>query len=216
MKMLSKSPAASVAGGVRSRLQTALLIGLIISLCAAFLGFSDECESIRENVLRLHILANSDSPQDQTLKVQVRDRLLTDSAHLYTGAMSEAEAADRARSALPLLRASAEAEIAARGYSYPVSVTVGPAYFGTREYEDFTLPAGEYEAVRVVIGKGAGKNWWCMMFPALCLPAAAKDEPGLDDVFSESQQEIVKNAPKYEFRFKTLEIIEDLKKRFSK
>ncbi|MCI8496647.1 MAG: stage II sporulation protein R [Clostridiales bacterium] len=188
----------------------------IIAICAflfatlvSFTGFAQQCEGIRESVVRLHVLANSDSDADQTLKLQVRDRVLRETKGLFSEAQGEADALQRARDALPLIQKAAEDEIALRGYDYPVTVEIGQSCFNTRTYEEVTLPAGRYDAVRILIGDGAGKNWWCVMFPPMCVPAASESEE-LSDVLDAEQMEIVGNADRYEVKFKTLEIIEEI------
>ena len=96
-----------------------------------------------------------------------------------------------------------------RDSDYPVKVEIGQSYFNTRTYDEVTLPAGQYDAVRILIGEGEGKNWWCVMFPPMCVPAASESEE-LSDVLSADQMEIVQNAECYEVKFKTLEIIEEI------
>ena len=195
--------------------QPLLCIGLIVVLATGMCRFSARCERIRTSVLRLHILANSDSDEDQALKLQVRDRLLEESAELFESVQNETEAADAARAHIGLLQDIAEAEIEQCGYAYPVTIEVGPAHFDTRNYEDVTLPAGDYTAVRVLIGEAAGKNWWCVMFPAMCLPAASEQKE-LSEVLNDEELDIVSNRPQYEVRFKIVEVYESLKNRLKK
>lgn len=193
----------------RRKWQTAVLCGLIFSILLSMTGFEAQCGQIRESLLRLHIIANSDSPEDQALKLKVRDRLIQDGALLLDGATNEEEAAAMAEEVLGQLQASARDEILKQGYDYPVSVTVGKAWFDTRVYDQVTLPAGEYDALRVVIGSGQGKNWWCVMFPPMCLPAAGEEEE-LSGVLDEGAMDIVEGGDKYEFKFKVVEIYEQI------
>lgn len=155
-------------------------IALLASLLAVFLvcAFPMRVQSkLADKLTRLHVLANSDSQEDQTLKLQVRDAVL---------AASEGETV-LDTPLLEKLERAAQAEVRQRGYDYPVTVTREYYYFDTREYENFSLPAGYYDAVRVVIGEGAGKNWWCVIYPPLCAGMCQQDwetvarEAGLTD-----------------------------------
>lgn len=195
--------------------ELAVLAGLIFSILLSVAGFDARCESIRGRVLRLHVLANSDSDADQALKLKVRDRLLETGDSIFTGAGSEKEAAELAKLHLPELQAAAEEVIRENDYSYPVRIEVGPSDFNTRVYDDFTLPAGRYEAVRVLIGEAKGKNWWCVMFPPVCLPAAEKTDE-LSEVLDSDQMNIVQNPEHYEIRFKTVEVYEEVKAKIQK
>ncbi len=124
---------------------------------------------ISASVLRLHIVANSDSGFDQTVKLQVRDRILTDCGFLFAGSPSAAESAARAREYAGVIRQTAQAELRRQGFLYPVSVQVGDCRFPTKDYGGVRLPAGCYTAVNIKIGAAAGRNWWCVMYPPLCL-----------------------------------------------
>ena len=185
-----------------------VLFGLFCAVLFSMLGFTAVCESIPDEVLRLHILANSDSEADQALKLRVRDRLLEESASLMDGASTREEALAAVETILPALREAAQDEVYRAGYSYPVTAELTEMYFPTREYEDVTLPAGRYEALRVTIGEGEGHNWWCVLFPALCLPAA-QDSAALGDVLSAEQLGVVECG--YEVRFKAVELYEQLR-----
>lgn len=152
--------------------EKALATGLLLAILFSFTGFAARCEDLSQRVLRLHVLANSDSEEDQALKLEVRDRILQESAGLLDGVQTKEEAEVHVQQAMPQLLAAAQDEVARQGYSYPVTMELGPSSFGTRVYEDVTLPAGTYQALRIKIGKAEGHNWWCVLFPSLCLPAA--------------------------------------------
>jgi len=188
----------------------AIAFGLIFSLMLCFVRFDADCEQIRGSVLRLHVLANSDSDEDQALKLKVRDKLLIEADSLFADDSTEEEALSVAKENLSLLQKVAEDEIAENGYDYGVKVEIGEAYFNTRVYDTFTLPAGNYEAVRVLIGEAKGKNWWCVMFPPVCIPAAMPDA-SISDVLDENQTDIVENSNSYQIRFKTVEVFEKAK-----
>ncbi len=188
-------------------IEKALLMGLVLTAAVTFSGFAGVCEALPEEVLRLHVLANSDSQEDQALKLQVRDRILEESASLMDGVSDKKDALRAAEKAIPALEEAARDEIREQGYSYPVSIAVEKVYFPTREYGDTTLPAGKYDALRVVIGSGEGQNWWCVLFPALCLPAA-EDTPELGEVLTPGEMDAVQGGQKYEVRFKLWEAYE--------
>ena len=159
------------------------LIALIFTVISA-LSFENSCEGIREKVLRLHVIAASDSVADQSLKYAVRDELLRDGESIFRGSETVIQAEEKISDSLDFLKKSAENTLKKSGCDYPVNVILERTYFPTRQYENITLPAGYYKAVKVIIGEGKGKNWWCVMFPPMCLPAAAKDSPDLSSILS--------------------------------
>lgn len=146
-----------------------LLLVLALSVFTGLFLYADAMQDdVAQKVLRLHVLANSDSEADQALKLAVRDRILKESRHLFSACASPAESKAIFLQERERLTKAAEDEIATGGFSYPVSLCLETAYFPMRSYDGLTLPAGEYEAVRVSIGDAEGKNWWCVMFPPLC------------------------------------------------
>ena len=178
--------------------ELALLAGLAAVLLTGALSLGEQT-ALSEKVVRLHVLANSDSQEDQELKLRVRDRVLAE-----TEALLEASAD----------RKEAE-EIAESGYDYPVSVRLEETAFPTRTYDGFTLPAGEYLALRVLIGASEGQNWWCVVFPPLCA-AASEDvaETALAAGLSEDQVGLITEENRgYELRLKSVELWEKLKAR---
>lgn len=191
--------------------EKAVLIGLVLSvLIGSFTAFAGECDSVRSHVLRLHILANSDSEQDQTLKLKVRDRILEEAGHLFEDAENLADAESNAQSSLELVRSIAEEEVREQGFDYPVSAELCNMFFDTRRYDGVTMPAGRYDAVRITIGEAKGHNWWCVLYPPMCLPAAQPRQE-LEEALSESEVELVTSEPKYEIRFACVELIERIK-----
>lgn len=196
------------------RLEISVLIAFVFSVLLSITALNTECAEIRSSVLRLHVLANSDSEQDQALKLKVRDRLLKVSEDLYSHAETKEEAVRETNANLTLLQKEAQKVVASNGFDYPVSVALENTYFTTRSYGDITLPAGNYQALRVVIGEGEGHNWWCVMFPPLCISAASEDEVQLSDVLSAEQMELVESDG-YEVRFKCVELYEELMNYFS-
>lgn len=190
--------------------EKALASSVFLALLFNFASFQTKCETISEKVLRIHILANSNSKEDQELKLKVRDKILEHSKYKFSSAQNKDEAVLLSQDSLQEIKQIAENEIQTLGYSYPVEIEFVKMYFTTRRYEDITLPAGNYDAVRIIIGQGKGKNWWCVMFPAICL--GSSDDPNkLDAVFNEDEKNIINSEKKYEFKFKCVEIYEKYK-----
>lgn len=194
-------------------IEISALIALIFTVISA-LSFESSCEGIREKVLRLHIIAASDSVTDQSIKYAVRDELLRDGESIFSGSETVIQAEEKIGDSLDFLRESAQSALRRLGCDYPVTVTLGRAYFPTREYESITLPAGYYKAVKVIIGEGKGKNWWCVMFPPMCLPAAVKDSPDLSALLSDKENEIITGGQKYEIKFWFVEKYYEMKEKF--
>lgn len=194
-------------------LEKSLCLAMILTVLLSFTGFTASCEDIPNRVLRLHVLANSDSEQDQALKLKVRDRILTESAGMLDNITNKSQAEASVKTKLPQLKIAAEDEVKKQGYDYPINVELTNMYFTTREYDTVTLPAGQYDALRITIGEGKGHNWWCVIFPPMCLPAAEKPEE-LDDVLNENQLQIVEGKGEFEVKFLTLEWYEQIKSYF--
>lgn len=192
------------------RFECAVAIGLVVSiLITSFSGFAKECDDIRQEVVRLHILANSDSDTDQELKLSVRDAVLAGTSQLFTQSENRLQAETLAAGELDDIRRIAQEEIQRQGYDYDVSVRIINRYFNTRQYDNFTMPAGRYDAVQLEIGEGAGKNWWCVMFPPMCVPAASEQSATpLEDQILELGQ-----SPRYVPAFAVVEAIEAIQDR---
>lgn len=192
-----------------SRWAKAAAGGLLLTLLFQFCGFAACCDGIRQQVVRVHILANSNSEEDQALKLKVRDAVTKEGADLLDGTETAAEAREKIAAALPTLQAAAQTCVYQNGYGYTVNVEVTNMYFATRTYDSGTLPAGYYDAVRFTIGEGQGHNWWCVMYPPLCVSAAA-DPDSLQNALTEDQTHIAQNAPRYQVRLKVVEWWEQL------
>ncbi|MCL2088703.1 MAG: stage II sporulation protein R [Oscillospiraceae bacterium] len=187
------------------KIELAVIIGVAISLLTFNLGaFAKECDQIRSSVLRLHVLANSDSKEDQELKEEVRDRILSDTRGMFDNAEDLGDAGRQAQQAIDAVRKTAEELLAEKGIDYSVEVGMTNMYFPTRTYDNLTFPAGNYDALRVTIGSGSGQNWWCVLYPPLCVPASSSRK-SISDVLSSEQDKIVKSNPKYEVRFAIVE-----------
>ena len=195
-------------------IEIALLIGLAVFLASGGLALRAQSQ-LAERVVRLHVLANSDGQEDQALKLLVRDRVLARATELLTQARDRTEAEALLRAELPELEALAVRELRANGCAYPVTAELADTEFPTREYDSFTLPAGEYLALRVVIGEGAGRNWWCVVFPPLCTAASA-DVPAaaLAAGLTEDQVGLITEEDRgYVLKFKAVEWWEELRVR---
>ncbi len=194
----------------------AVVFAAVFAAGACSVGaFAYNCSRVRSDVLRMHVIANSDCSADQQLKLMVRDAVLERGAQLFDGTVTADEARRKIEPHKAELEAAAREVIERAGYDYPVSVNVVNEYFATRCYGSLTMPAGRYTAVKVVIGEGAGHNWWCVMFPPLCLPAAQDRGGNLDAFFDDGELKVVESSGRYEPRFKIIEIIEKLKKKTS-
>ena len=180
----------------------------VIAAVFSVVSFASGCAEVRRDVLRLHVVGASDSEFDQSLKLKVRDAVLEKGGELFDGTVTADEAEKIITPRIDELKAVAEEVLKENGCDYKVDIQVGEEYFTTRCYENFTMPAGVYTAVRVNIGSAEGKNWWCVMFPPLCLPAASADA---DAFFTDEEMKIVSSSPRYEPRFKIVEIYESIK-----
>lgn len=160
--------------------------------------------SFNQEVLRLHVIANSDSDDDQQLKLLVKDRIVSLMQAEFTELNSSKEAVLLAEKRIPYIKAEAEKIVYAQGYNYPVEIYVGNYDFPVKSYGNIILPAGNYPAVRVIIGEGQGKNWWCVLFPPLCLVSSSDKGLSLD------------NPEEAEITFKCLELIpQGIKSKFA-
>ncbi len=186
------------------------ILSVIMMLAATILVavMPTEAEAaIYDDTLRLHILANSDSEEDQALKLLVRDAVLLEfSSELKCDSKEEAQ--EKISELLPKIESFAEDEISRHGYDYSVTATLGDEWFDTREYEGFSMPRGEYSSLIIKIGEAKGKNWWCVMFPPMCLDIACEDMPE----YTKEESNLIKNS-KYTVKFKVLELLSDAFKR---
>ena len=134
---------------------------------------------------------------------------------IFTGSEDIISAESKIVDKTDVLRYTAEETINNLGFSYDVKIEVARSYFPTKTYGELTLPAGYYKAVRVIIGEGKGKNWWCIMFPPLCLPAVTDREDIIDDFLTDKEMQIVTSDPKYEVRFWLVEKYYEVKEKLS-
>ena len=191
-------------------------LALLLGLCAAMLWGAwsmQRQDALAQKMIRLHVIANSDSDADQALKLEVRDKVLDFTTTVLQRSADMEDAQVRLRKELTRIETIARREIAAQGYDYPVTAQLASAEFPLKEYDGFSLPAGEYMALRLVIGEGEGRNWWCVVYPPLCTAAAA-DIPqtaiqaGLTD---DDVSLITGEDTGYVLRFRSVELWEQLR-----
>ena len=158
--------------------------------------------AIYDDTIRLHILAESDSAEDQTLKIKIRDMILEKYSDELSGQTID-EAKKKALEKIPDIEKDVNAKIEEEGYRYTATAALCEEWYGTREYDGFTLPAGVYTSLKVVIGEGEGKNWWCVMYPPLCLDVATSESAPsyTDDEFA------LISKSGYRVKFKLLEAV---------
>ncbi len=192
-------------------------ISLLAGLCAAValaafqVPFSQSCARLRSDTLRLHVVADSNDADDQRVKLKVRDAVLKEASEELAGCKSAEAAANEANALLDVIERAADETLARNGMSYTSRARVVEMYFPAREYGDVRLPEGVYTALRVELGEARGHNWWCVVYPSLCLPAAEDTDPL--DGYDETERELVTEAEEYIFRFKAEELLQKLFKR---
>lgn len=166
-------------------------------------------EDISNKILRLHILANSDSTEDQNLKLGLKNYFLENTSDLFSGKTLE-ENIEIAKKNTLTLEKLCNKFITESGYDYETKVIVDKEYFDTRVYDDFTLPAGVYNSIKIVIGEGSGHNWWCIVFPSVCLYSCSES---MSDYLTEEEMELISDG--YTPKFKIIEIYEKIKSRLN-
>lgn len=212
----------------------AVLKGLIITLLVIVLlgGLSlkevyENREAYAQKLIRFHVIANSDTPEDQALKIQVRDKVIESMNDKFENSTSLQQSKQIILESLEEIEDLANAEVENKGSSYDVKVDFGQHSFPTKSYGTFTLPAGDYEAVRIVIGEGKGANWWCVMFPPLCFIdmtnglTSSKTKTQLANVLTKEEYNMItkakdENEVPLKLKFKIVEIFEKSKMQFAK
>lgn len=186
-----------------------IVSALTVSVCAAL---QVQQQRMSEKIIRLHVVANSDSSADQAIKLHVRDAVLAAARQALQGADDPQQAIAQA---LPALEAAANAALAAQGSRETARVSFRRELFPTREYDTFSLPSGVYRSLRVTIGAGGGRNWWCVIFPSLCVPATADGFVQAAEAggFTRAEIGLMTQADEgYVLKFRSLELLQALKK----
>lgn len=181
-------------------------IALILALAGAMLYFGtviSDKKQLRDSVLRLHVIANSDSQADQEVKLKVRDAVLEEVNGHLDPAMTKQQAREVLEGKLKELEEVANMVLRQEGMTDIATVTLGREEYPTREYDTFTLPAGVYDSLIVSIGEAKGQNWWCVVFPSLCLPAVGSDaaDVAAGAGFSDSLSGAITGREGYQVRF---------------
>ena len=172
------------------------IIAFVLTTLYSVIPFQAVCAEIPNNVFRFHILANSDTEEDQTLKLKVRDKVL-----------EERQFKDTITS--ETIEEIAQNEVYKNGYNYPVKAEIVNMHFDTRHYESYTLPAGMYDALRITIGNAKGHNWWCVMYPSICISTADEGKDRAKDVLSDDEYSLVTDD-KVEYKFFIVELFQKI------
>lgn len=193
----------------RRLLGKALVCGFVLAALCSFFPFAAACGQLPRDVVRLHVVANSNGAEDQAVKLLVRDAVLEEAARWYQGAGSMEEASSQLCTHLQSIAGAARQVLGEQGVGYSATAQMTEMYFPTRDYGDFRLPAGRYRTLRVTLGEGAGKNWWCVVFPSLCLPAATQEEALL--TLPEGERQVVEGGQDIQVKLKAVELWESLR-----
>lgn len=189
-------------------------MALLSALLATAAAMQQEQQTLAGKLIRLHVVANSDSKEDQLLKLKVRDAVLAVTASVEA---AEADPVEEIKRMLPQIKLAAETCLRAQGSNEPVQVCFGRESFPTRVYDNFALPAGVYQSLRVTIGEGKGQNWWCVVFPSICFRATAAELEEAAQVagLTEGEIRLITEEPdEYNLRFKSLELLERFKEKW--
>ena len=208
-----------VKSSVFKRLIIVLLLLILFIFISAISYVSAVSNNIANGVFRLHVIANSDSPEDQNLKYVVRDELIKYMNTLAKDCNSKQEVIEIAKNNISNFENIAKKTIKDNGFNYNVTVEIGNFDFPTKTYGDITLPAGTYDSLKIKIGKSEGQNWWCVMFPPLCfvdvttgiVPEESKKE--MKEAMPEEEYSLISNTNNSEvnFKFKLIEFFENIK-----
>lgn len=189
--------------------ELSLLIALCVSLCVGLKAHAEQQE-LASQLVRLHVIAESDSDEDQAVKLKVRDKVL----EILTPELNEATSIDEAqeiiKETLPELKVAAENELNALGHNVGAKVTLTVENYPLRIYDGFSLPAGDYVSLRVILGEGKGHNWWCVVFPPLCM-TAVEDRSAFSELSEDASKLIVQEDNGYILKFRIIEIYEKIR-----
>ena len=165
----------------RTLLLRAMACGLILTVLLNLAGFSAQCAALEENIVRLHVIANSNDEADQAVKLRVRDAVLREAEQWYGDAEDFDTAVTALCTHLESLEAAANSVLKAENFPYCAKAEICEMYVPTRTYESFKLPAGRYRTLRISLGKAEGKNWWCVMYPNMCFRDNTYEVVGEDE-----------------------------------
>lgn len=176
--------------------KTTVILLLLVYACSILSACSSKYseKDISDKLIRFHVVANSDSPEDQALKLEVRDRVLEDIGPKLRAYESKKDSEEFLSKNINYIKETAQKQVYEGGKNYSVSVVLGRSWFPAKVYSDIALPAGEYDALKIIIGSGEGKNWWCVMFPPLCFIDITH---GITDDVTEEELRKVLNEEEY-------------------
>lgn len=183
------------------------IIAFVLTVIYSVIPFQAVCAEIPNDVFRFHILANSDSEEDQALKLKVRDKVLERTKILFDTANSKSDAEKFVKANLETIEEIAQNEVYKNGYNYPVKAEVVNMHFDTRYYESYTLPSGMYDALRITIGNAKGHNWWCVMYPSICISTVDEGKDRAKDALSDDEYSVVTDD-KVEYKFFIVELFQ--------
>ena len=191
---------------------------ILIGFVFGFLNIYQDGQNLKNNLIRLHVVANSDSLEDQQIKLQVKDAIVTYLQPKLQNLLTKEDAIKYVKENLSKLQDIANNVLSYLGIGEQAIVTFEKEAFSKRIYDTFSLPSGVYDALRIQIGKGEGKNWWCVVFPSLCLPAAGVDfqDTAVSAGFSETLTNTISNNSGYRIRFFLLDCMGKLENLFHK
>ena len=196
----------------KKNILTSALIIFISALLITVIPTDVEA-AIYEDTIRLHILANSDTEYDQTLKIKLRDAILEKFGTRLQGYTDKREAESMLTDLIDGIELYANDTVRNLGYSYDVKVTMGEEWYDTRVYDDFTLPKGYYTSLIISIGEGKGQNWWCVMYPPMCLDICVSQDYEDDALIGYNRQQTdLISSSRYNVKFKILELISEIGK----
>ena len=186
---------------MKKRIISLVLLGISVLTVTACAVLQAQSQRMAEKIIRLHVVANSDSNVDQAVKLCVRDAVLREAQRALSSA---ADAKQAILTDLPALEAAANAELQRQGSGDTARVSFHRELFPTRDYDTFSLPSGVYQSLRVTIGKGEGHNWWCIVFPPVCLSAVQSEQ--VEEAMSVEDYALITRQDGYELRFRTVEL----------
>ncbi|MBR7081706.1 MAG: stage II sporulation protein R [Oscillospiraceae bacterium] len=193
--------------------ELSLITALVVTMLFCCVTQGSQAE-LSEKLVRLHVVANSDSDEDQALKLKVRDAVLSEVEPIIMGASDREGAVSLLAENMDAVARAAGEAVLENGKNYRVKATIAQENFPTRRYDTFSLPAGSYTSLRVVIGGGEGRNWWCVAFPPLCKSAAVEDKSEEYGLTEGEVDLITGETGEYKLSFKTLEILQAIREWF--
>lgn len=189
--------------------EISLLVALCITFCTGLFAKAEQSKLSGE-LIRLHVIANSDSGSDQAVKLRVRDSILEVLTPMLDDADNVEEAESIIKSALPQLCRVAETNLQRNGKYYSAKAEICRETYPTRSYDGFALPAGDYISLKIILGAGSGHNWWCVVFPPLCM-ASVEDKDTFSGLSEESEKLITVDGSEYRVKFRIVELYEEIK-----